>query len=91
VKIHIDLSCECSKKLDKLLRQQEVLMAAFEDLTAKITNIQTSLDGVTDDIANLKALVEANPNGLNAAQAAELLNMLTAVETRVADIDASTT
>jgi hypothetical protein len=90
VKIAIDVSCDCSHKLDKLLRQQEALMSAFDDLTAKITNIQTGLDGITSDIANLKALVEANPNGLNATQTAELLNMITAVETRVTDIDAST-
>lgn len=79
-------------------------MAALDDIKAKlavsdqkIDILTTATDGVTADIAFIKAKLEANAGGIDAAGVAELTALvdaqsekLSAAATRLADLDAQT-
>jgi hypothetical protein len=100
---HVDLE-EVTKKIDHLIKNQKIIMAAIDTLKEKlavsdekITILTTATQGVAADVAFIKAKLEANEGGIDAAGVAELTALvdaqsskLTEAATALADLDAST-
>jgi hypothetical protein len=100
---HIHLGCD-SEQFEIIIKNQLKIMAAIDVLKEKlalsdekITILTTATQGVTADVAFIKAKLEANEGGIDAAGVAELTALvdaqstkLTEAATALADLDAST-
>lgn len=83
---------EILQKLNHLLKHQHEIMAALDDLKAKLASSDAKIDiivpaiaGVTADVAFIKAkLEEVGEGSINPAGVAELLAIVTAQDEKLA-------
>lgn len=83
---------EILQKLNHIIKHQHEMATALEDLKAKlaasdekITILTTATEGVTADVAFIKAKLEANTGGIDAAGVAELTSVVDAQSQKLSE------
>lgn len=74
-----------NQKLDRILKQQERMMAKVDDLKAELVAANEVTNEIAADIADL---VERTKGGLSEAEANEVATQLTALKDRLAGVAA---
>ena len=74
-----------TKKLNTMSKELDDLKAKLVTSNEKIDIITTSTDGIKLDLASIKAKLEANAGGIDAAGVAELNTLVDAGNARLAD------
>lgn len=99
-----NIHADNTEVLHEIKQLKKLLMSALDDIKAKLATsdekidiLNTATEGVTADIAAIKAKLEANQGGIDAAGVAELTALVDAqstklseAATKLSDLDAET-